>query len=155
MHHLARAMLKEVSGDIDLVRWLTVAYNRGDLDTLREHYASDIVVDAGELWPALGAVHGVDRVLAEFASIFGTFERVEVIADDYLERGGAVVVPSRWCGTMSGSDSVIEQAVTVVYRVHDGHVTSIQYFTDLAAALAAADGTPPSAARAYHGDLAG
>jgi ketosteroid isomerase-like protein len=153
MHHRARVMLTEMSGDIDLVRWLTVAYNRGDLDALREHYASDIVVDAGELWPALGAVHGVDHVLTEFASILGTFERVEVIADEYLERGGAVVVPSRWCGTMPGSDSVIEQALAVVYRVDDERVTSIQYFTDLDAALAAADGTPPTAS-AEHGDLA-
>src|SRR5437870_4561907 len=64
----------EMSDDVELVRWLTAAYNRGDLDTLRAHYAPDIVVDAGDLWPA-GPVQGVDRVLAEFASIFSTFEK--------------------------------------------------------------------------------
>ena len=128
----------EMSDDVEFVRWLTVAYNRGDLETLRAHYAPDIVVDAGDLWPA-GPVQGVDRVLAEFASIFSTFEQVEVIADDYIERGGGVVVPSHWRGTMAGSKSVIEQPLAVVYRVCDGLVSSIQYFHDLGAALAAAE----------------
>jgi ketosteroid isomerase-like protein len=137
-----------MSDDIELVRWLTVAYNRGDLDTLREYYTSDIVVDAGDLWPASGPVHGVERVLAEFASILATFERVEVIADDYIERGRGIVVPSRWCGTMPGSDSVIEQRIAVVYRVRDGCVASIQYFGDLDAALAAAERAPPTVAEA-------
>jgi ketosteroid isomerase-like protein len=135
-----------MSDDIELVRRLTVAYNRGDLNMLREHYAWDIVVDAGDMWPALGAVHGVERVLAEFASIFATFEQVEVIADDYIERGGAVVVPSRWRGTMAGSESVIEQPVAVVYRVRDGLMASIQYFHEFAAALEAAEEGPPAPA---------
>jgi len=137
-----------MSDDIELLRRLTEAYNRGDLGALREHYAPDIVVDAGDLWPVLGPVQGVERVLAEFASMFAAFDRVEVIADNYIERGGGVVVPSHWCGTMADSDSVIDQAVAVVYRISDARVTSIQYFGDLAAALTAADGGPPPGAQA-------
>lgn len=87
-----------------------------------------------------GQVQGVERVLAEFASIFATFERVEVIAEDYIERGGAIVVPSRWRGTVSGSDSVIEQPIVAVYRLRDGRVASIEYFGALDAGLAAAEG---------------
>jgi len=135
----------EMTDDVELVRWLTAAYNRGDLVTLREHYAPDIVVDAGDMWPAAGPVQGVDRVLAEFASIFSTFEHVEVIADHYVEHGGGVVVPSHWRGTMAGSKSVIEQPVAVVYRICDGLVSSIQYFHDLDEALAAAERGPITA----------
>jgi ketosteroid isomerase-like protein len=137
-------MLGSMSADIELLRSLTDAWNRGDMDTLREYYAPDMSADAGELWPAaVGRVHGVDQVLAAFASGFATFERVEVIAEDYIERGGAIVVPSRWCGTMAGSASVIEQPVVAVYRVRGGRVASIDYFRALDAALAAADGPPP------------
>ena len=133
-----------MSEEVELLRRLTVMYNRGEFDTLREHYTADVVVDAGDLWPASGPVHGIDRVLAEFASIFATFERVEVIAESYIERSGGIVVPSRWCGTMPGSDSVIEQAVVVLYRLREGRVASIRYFADLDDALAAADEQPPT-----------
>jgi ketosteroid isomerase-like protein len=139
-----------MSEDVELLRRLTVIYNRGEFDTLREYYTSDIVVDAGDLWPASGPVHGIDRVLAEFASILATFERVEVIAESYIERGEGIVVPSRWCGTMPGSDRVIEQPVVVVYRLREGRVASIQYFAELDDALAAADGEPPTVAGARH-----
>jgi ketosteroid isomerase-like protein len=137
-----------MSEEVELLRRLTVMYNRGEFDTLREHYTADVVVDAGDLWPASGPVHGIDRVLAEFASIFATFERVEVIAESYIERGRGIVVPSRWCGTMPGSNSVIEQAVVVVYRLREGRVASIQYFGDFDEAIAAADREPPTVAGA-------
>jgi ketosteroid isomerase-like protein len=137
-----------MSEDVELLRRLTVIYNRGEFDTLREYYTADIVVDAGDLWPASGPVHGIDRVLAEFASILATFERVEVIAERYIERPDGIVVPSRWCGTMPGSNSVIEQSIVVVYRLREGRVESIRYFGDLEGALAAAEGGPPTVAEA-------
>jgi ketosteroid isomerase-like protein len=133
-----------MSADIELLRSLTEAWNRGDIDTLRAHYAPDMTADPGELWPAsVGRVYGVDEVLAAFESGFAIFDRVEVIAEDYIERGEAIVVPTRWCGTMSGSDTVIEQPVVAVYRVRDGRVASIDYFRALDAALAAAEAPPP------------
>jgi uncharacterized protein len=127
-----------MSADVELLRRATDVFNRGELDALREFYTPDISADAGELWPAAGRINGVEQVLAEFASIFSVFERVEVIAERYIERGGGVVVvPSRWCGTIAGSSNVIEQALVAVYRVRDGRVASIEYLQDLDAALAA------------------
>jgi ketosteroid isomerase-like protein len=131
-----------VSDVTEHVRWLTTVYNSGDWDTLREWYAPDIVVDAGELWPVAGPVRGVDRVIAEFTSIFATFQDVEVVGEEYIERNGAIVVPSLWRGKVAGSDSVIEQALAAVYRLQGRRMASIQYFPDLDTALAAADAGP-------------
>lgn len=132
-----------MSEDIELLHRLTDAFNRGDLDALRECYCPDISADAGELWLAAGRVHGVERVLSEFASIMATFERVEVIADDYVQRGSTVVVPSRWCGTVAGSDTVIEQPIVAVYGLRDGRVASIDYFGTLDSALGTVAAEPP------------
>ena len=133
-----------MSDDIDLLRRLTDAFNRRDLDTLREFYAPDLTAHAGELSLQAGRA-GRPVVLAEFASLFATFERMEVIAEDYIKRGGAIVVPSRWCGTVSGSDSVIEQRVVAVYRVRDGLVSAIDYYGTLDTAFAAVDAQAPPA----------
>lgn len=135
-----------MSADVDLLCKATEVFNSGDLEALRELYAPDISADAGELWPSAGRVQGVDQVLAEFASIFSIFERVEVVAERYIERGGgAVIVPSLWSGTVAGSSNVIEQPVIAVYRVRDGRVASIEYLPDLETALAAtAQGAAPA-----------
>ncbi len=140
-------MLRVMSGDIEVLRQAHEAYNRGDLDALREFYTPDVSADAGELWPASGRVHGVEHVLAEFASIMSTFEQVEVIAEDYIECSGAIVVPSRWRGRVSGSNSVIEQPIVAAYWFRDGRVCSIGYYGDLDAAMTAVEGESPTPRR--------
>ena len=133
-----------MSADVELLRQATEVFNSGELEALREFYAPDVSADAGELWPAAGRVEGVDQVLAEFASIFTIFERVEVVAEQYIERGGGtVVVPSLWRGTIAGSNNVIEQPLIAVYRLRDGRVASIEYLQELAAALAATEPSAP------------
>jgi ketosteroid isomerase-like protein len=134
-----------MSDDIDLLCRLTEAFNRRDLDTLRQFYAPDLTAHAGVLSLRTGAA-GRAEVLAEFASLFATFQRMEVIAEEYIERGGAVVVPSRWCGTVSDSEKLIEQRVVAVYRVREGRVTAIDYYGTLDTAFAAVDAEPRPAA---------
>jgi ketosteroid isomerase-like protein len=94
---------------------------------------------AGALWPVAGEVVGREAVLAQFASIFDTFESSVVIAEDPIEfDDGVVVVPSRWRGTLRGSAGVIEQRLAVVYRLRAGLIANIGYFAGLDEALVAA-----------------
>jgi ketosteroid isomerase-like protein len=111
------------------------AWNRGDLDAVRDIYAHDVVADAGGLWPAAGVVYGPDAIIENFASIFATFEYSEIIADDYIERGDFVVVPTRWRGRLHESASLIEQRLVAVYRLRDGQVVRIGYFPELEPAM--------------------
>ena len=115
------------------------AWNSGDLEALRAYYHEDVVADGHELWLASGRIVGVDGVIAAFSSIMATFERSEVLADEYIERGDSIVVPSRWRGVLAGSDSTIEQRLVAVYRLRDGQVIQIDYFTELESALAAVE----------------
>jgi ketosteroid isomerase-like protein len=95
-----------------------------------------LTAKAGALWPAAGEISGRDAVLAQFASIFATFENSLVIAEDYIEHeGDVVVVPSLWRGTLGGSDRVIEQRLVAVYRLRDGLIAQIGYFAGLNEAL--------------------
>ena len=59
--------------NIDVVRAGHDAWNRGDLDAVREIYAPDVTASAGALWPAAGEVSGADAIIKEFASIFSAF----------------------------------------------------------------------------------
>jgi ketosteroid isomerase-like protein len=107
-----------------------------------------VSASAGTLWPSAGEIVGRDAVLAQFASIFDTFESGVVIAESFIECDpGVVVVPSRWRGTLRGSGAgVIEQRLAVVYGLRDGRIASIGYFQGLDEALEAAGSQPQAEA---------
>jgi ketosteroid isomerase-like protein len=116
------------------------AWNRGDLERVRALYAPEVTAHAGALWPTAGVVSGADAIIENFSSILATFERSELLAEDFIEIGEFVVVPTRWLGTLSGSDSVIEQRVIAAYKFRGDRVVRIEYFADLEEALRAIEG---------------
>jgi ketosteroid isomerase-like protein len=111
------------------------AWNRGDLDAVREIYASDVVANAGELWPAAGEVSGPDAIIEGFASIFSAFERSELVPEEYVEHGDSVVVPTLWRGTLPGSERAIEQRLVAVYTLREGQIVRIGYYQGMPEAL--------------------
>jgi ketosteroid isomerase-like protein len=124
--------------NVDVVRAGHDAWNRGDLDAVREIYAPDVTASAGPLWPAAEEVKGPDAIIQAFASIFSAFEKSELVAEDYIERGDSVVVPTLWRGTLRGSDGVIEQRLVAVYTLAGGRVVHIGYYEGMAEAALAA-----------------
>jgi ketosteroid isomerase-like protein len=121
--------------NVDVVSAGYDAWNRGDLDAVREIYAADVVANAGELWPAAGEVSGADAIIEGFASIFSAFERSELVPEEYVEHGDSVVVPTLWRGTVAGSERVIEQRLVAVYTLRDGQIVRIGYYQAMPEAL--------------------
>ena len=123
------------SANVETVRRGYDAWNRADLDAVREIYAPDVVANAGGLWPAAGEVKGPDAIIDAFASILSTFESNEIVPEEFIERGDAVVVPTCWRGTLAGSGSVIEQHLACVYTLRDALVVRIDYVEGVEEAL--------------------
>jgi ketosteroid isomerase-like protein len=123
--------------DIEVIQRGYDAWNRGDLEGVRAIYAPHITANAGALWPAAGEVHGPDAIIDAFASIFASFERTELVPEEFIERDEAIFVPTCWRGTLPDSDSAIEQRLIAVYTVRDGQVDSIRYFHGMDEAIGA------------------
>jgi ketosteroid isomerase-like protein len=113
----------------DAIRRAHDAWNRGDFDGVRELYAPDITADPGVMWPSSGTLSGSEPIIETFASIRDTFEESEVIADEYIERGDTVIVPTRWRGVVAGS--LIEQHVVASYTFNGSKVQHIAYYDGL------------------------
>lgn len=125
--------------NVDAIRHGYDAWNRSDLDALREIYAPDVTANAGGLWPTAGEVSGVEAIIEAFSSILATFKSCELVPEEFIERGESVVVPTRWRGSIPDSDSVIEQRVVAVYTFRDGRVVRIEYFPSREDALQTLD----------------
>jgi ketosteroid isomerase-like protein len=121
---------------IETVRRGYEAWNRGDLDAVRDIYAPDVTASAGPLWPAGDEVSGAEAIIAAFASILDIFEHSELVPERFIECGESVVVPTLWRGTLHDSESPIEQHVIAVYTFRGEQVIRIDYFQHLEEALA-------------------
>jgi ketosteroid isomerase-like protein len=130
---------------VETVRLGYEAWNRGELDALRSIYSEDVRAEAGELWPASGEVTGADAIIGAFASILATFEHCELVPEEFIEHGAAVVVPTVWQGTLVGSKSVIKERVIAVYTLRDGRICRIAYCEDMSDALQHAAESAPQA----------
>jgi ketosteroid isomerase-like protein len=115
------------------------AWNRGDLDAVRDIYAVDVTASAGQLWPVAGDVHGPEAIIDAFASIRSTFESSELEPEGFIDCGDTVVVPTCWRGTLAGSGSVIEQRLACVYTLRDARISRIDYVETLDEALKLAE----------------
>ena len=73
--------------NVETVRRGYDAWNRGDLDAVREIYAPDVTANAGALWTAAGELAGSEAIIEAFASIRATFQNSELVPDEYIERG--------------------------------------------------------------------
>jgi ketosteroid isomerase-like protein len=137
MERIIRAVPRE---SVETIRRAYEDWNRGDLDAVRDIYASDVTASAGALWPAGDEVSGPDAIVDAFASILHMFQRSELVAERFIERGESVVVPTLWRGTLHDSDSVIEQHVVAVYTFRGEQVVHIDYCEHLEEALKRAGG---------------
>ncbi len=122
--------------NVETIRRGYDAWNRGDLEAVRDSYAQDVTANAGGLWPAAGELAGAEAIIAAFASIRSTFQNSELVPDAYIEHGESVVVPTRWRGTLPDSQNVIEQWVVAAYTLRAGQIVHIGYFPGLDEAFA-------------------
>ncbi len=135
-----------MSRHVEAVRRACRAWGEGDVSTIRELCAPDLIADGGLLWPeGKGGVQGVDQIMAVFESIMGAFERNELIPEAFLEAGDILVAPLLWRGVSAASKAVVEQRLVATYEFRGDQIVSIAWFGGLHEALDAV-GIPYSAA---------
>lgn len=119
--------------NVEAVLAAYAAWNRGDLSILETLYAPDISADAGTLWPeGDGIIAGRELIITNFASILAAFDETELVAEEVIDFGDTVIVPTLWRGVLAGSTSVVEQRLVGAYTFHDEEMVKILYRQDLA-----------------------
>lgn len=117
--------------NVELIRRGQDAFNRGDLDPVKDDFSADVDWGAVGAFPGLASSYrghdGIDRwmqtVRAAFASFSASLERV--VRDD----GDVVVVVEHLRGRGRESRAEVEMRIHSVYWFEDGRIVRRRAFT--------------------------
>ena len=121
-----------------LVRRLLTAARRRDLADVRECYAEDAVAES----PAFGEIHGRDRIVDSWGTLFSSFSDISVDISTVLVDGDRVAVLGTlttsdlpmWFGRQS-LDVPISYRIVLLFTIADGRVVRDQRIYDSAGLL--------------------
>lgn len=122
-----------MSENSDALRRGYEAFNKGDIDTVREIFAEDIRWEGpnSEGVPMSGVHEGRDAVLQALGEIGGEFEQFSVSPDEMVEEGDTVVVLSHLeAKTNSGNE--LKLPGVEVWRMSGGKAKRVQSVADTA-----------------------
>jgi uncharacterized protein len=120
--------------NVEIVRRGFEAWNRGDMDALRELCDPGIVWRPAEGWPEPGPYVGREVVMRQLDQIRETWDTdsFELISD-FIDVGDRVAVRFIWRGTGYGPGMNLE--LTGVYTLRKRRCVSQEFFWDHAEAL--------------------
>lgn len=127
------------AGNVDVVRAIYDAFNRGDDEPIGELWAPD-----AEWRPAMaGGVEnrvyrGHDEIRRYRADLFTSFSSAQAEDAEFRDLGDRVLVLFRLVVRGRDSDVTIDQPIGAVYELRDGRVVRGQSYMDRRDALEAA-----------------
>lgn len=126
--------------NVELLRRMYDAFNRGDLDELIERFAPD----AEQFVSVLGQTNrGRDEIRNAFEEYFDLVEARNTEPIEFIEVGDQVVVPVRLHGRLRHTqitDDMIPTEMVHAFAIRDGQIVWNYICTDRDEALAAAKG---------------
>jgi ketosteroid isomerase-like protein len=122
--------------DVAVVRRMYDDFDSGGTEGAVDHFATDVTVDAtarpdGEVGKGREAL---GRIIASWVAAFDEWsEEIEAIRD----LGDHVLVAATQRGRGKGSGIEIETRYALLYRVEDGKINCMTFYSDVAEALEA------------------
>jgi ketosteroid isomerase-like protein len=123
--------------NVEIVRAGIEAFNREDWDAVLEYAAPDFVLDMSRaIGPEQRGIYTVDQLRSFLEDLRGTFESFRIEADEFIDAGERVVVPTT--AHAQGRDAIEVKARTAsVYTLRDGAVTRMVMYQERQEALEA------------------
>ncbi len=125
--------------NVEIVQRHIAAYNRRDVEALRELSHREMEVD----WSAsrgleAGVYRGLEEVLRFYQGFLDMFEQVDVEPNRFIKSGDSVVVPNT--AYVRGRDGIETVArSTLIFEVRGGLVARICLYQEMHEALQAAE----------------
>jgi ketosteroid isomerase-like protein len=120
------AAREDARGQVEVVRRGIDAYNRRDLDALRDVLHPRVVVDwTASRWLGAGVYRGRSAVMRFYADYFSTFEQIVVEPERFIANGRSILVPN--ISRFRGRDGIeVVARSTLVFTLRGVRATRIR-----------------------------
>jgi ketosteroid isomerase-like protein len=113
------------------------AFNREDWDAALEVAAPDFVLDMSRaIGPEQRGMYDLEKLRSFLEDLRGTFDSFQIEADEFIDAGEQVVVPTTSHGRGRGGIEVTARTASV-YTLRDGAVTRLVMYQERREALEA------------------
>ncbi len=121
---------------VEITRAVFAAWNTGDMGTLRELYAPDVIVRAPEGCPEPGPFVGREAVMRQWEQLRETWDADALeLLSDFIDAADRVAVRHIWRGAGHGPEAAME--MTSPFTVRKGRIVFLEFFWDHNEALEA------------------
>ncbi len=120
--------------NLELVQAMYAAFSRGDIQTIINHLAPDVVwVHEGpETIPFTGRRKGTAEVLGFFKALGETQENQKLTIEANVAQGDRVATCGRYSGTVKATGKKFDSAVAHFFTIRNGKVTEFLDYGDTA-----------------------
>jgi ketosteroid isomerase-like protein len=123
--------------NVEIVRAGMDAFNREDWDAALEVAAPDFVLDMSRaIGPEQRGMYDLEKLRSFLEDLRGTFDSFQIEADEFIDAGEQVVVPTTSHGRGRGGIEVTARTASV-YTLRDGAVTRLVMYQERRQALEA------------------
>jgi ketosteroid isomerase-like protein len=120
--------------NVEVIRKVCDAFVRNDLGKVLSHCDPDVVYKPAQE----AAAHGLDAVRASLERWTGDIERLELVAEEFLDVGDSVFVTIAIRGRGRSSGAEVSARFYEVFILRGGTILQWEEFTDRSPALEAA-----------------
>lgn len=124
--------------NIEIVRSIYEAFNRGDWDAIFRDMHPDIELTTPEQLPNAGTYRGREECQVFLQDGLAAFEASIIEPEEFFESGDRVVAVYKTRVRPKGSGAEIENRNGQLWTIHDGKVRSVRFFPNPEDALKAA-----------------
>lgn len=121
--------------NIDLVKKLYAAFGKGDIETIIDHLADQLIwrFDAPSVVPYAGEHDTPDQVKAGFFQPLASTQKNHALsADEFIAQDDKVIMVGRYGATVTSTGKSFDLPLVHVWTVQNGRVKRFVNFTDTA-----------------------
>jgi ketosteroid isomerase-like protein len=124
---------------VELVKSAYALWNAGDMgeDGAGRHFAPGVVMTTPPDWPDAITSNNRDETLRRLVENRSLFESDRLVAEQWIDAGDCVVVPSQWCGVPIGATAEVKVLVVPVFTVRGENIVRLDWYGSLEQALEA------------------
>jgi ketosteroid isomerase-like protein len=123
--------------NVALVQRAYELWNAGDMDAASRTYAPHAVMSTPPDWPDSITSSDRDEMFKRLVENRALFESDRLVAEQWIEAGDRVIVPTQWCGVPKGGSAELKVFVVPVYTVRSHRIVRLDWYSSVQQALKA------------------